>query len=658
MTAIEQTTQTFGATSAQSVTAMFGTSAAAESNALEYTNQFTAALQNSEAAVFGADSPWRLAQNPTLAAYDATGDATGIDGLAAEFSGELQGGFITPTTTLTETGAPAFIDPNAFGSQDAKMFDTEFQPYAEGIPGLQLVQLSGVELSALIESGQLQPLNAESTVPSPAGNDLFLFAANGGSPDGTQSVRLLPIAQLEALIVPELSSGLAATNAASSVVAAATGPAVQGAPELMAPGTLVPGTLASSAQNTVAAAVPVAETVQNVATAPVAAALQAAAEPKVTVPTTQPLSNAELASQAPAADTPGASTSKPGNEALTPSLNKTASETFAASKAAEQAAQVKADERAAEGHLVQQNQKAAEQIAKNGKRQAAAQAAQGQSNNSQSAQAASQASAATTVIKPVTAGKDTGIAKASSTPSTPVSSPSETYSTQTTGPIDPRQVQQTAANRVSIPLTWTPERPAGLPEIAVSAEAVAGGLTGLRGEPSFMQSMGLMGGKPSPALSGQITKQMSLQVSKAVKNGSNEFNMRLNPAELGNVRVKMSFTDAGRVSAQFLVERPETLELLQREVRGMERALEAGGHKVAQDGVCFNLDTGDGQSAGKSFADAMQQDRLKEQIEDGQTDQQNATDNEFSEPDNLTDLATLAEILSRVSPDTGLDVRV
>ncbi|MEX0298513.1 MAG: flagellar hook-length control protein FliK [Kordiimonas sp.] len=207
------------------------------------------------------------------------------------------------------------------------------------------------------------------------------------------------------------------------------------------------------------------------------------------------------------------------------------------------------------------------------------------------------------------------------------------------------------------PVTWTPERVSGFGE-GFSADTFAGGLSGLRGESSFLSSMGILGGKASPHMGAQVAKQLNLQVTNAVKNGSNEFTMRLDPAELGRVQVKMKFSSDGTVAAQVMVERPETLSLLQREVRGLERAIETGGHQADENGISFSLDTSDGESAGKAFAEAMHEDRLKEQLEQNSSGSTATAGDDALLGDETNDPAVLEEILSRVTPETGLDVRI
>lgn len=203
------------------------------------------------------------------------------------------------------------------------------------------------------------------------------------------------------------------------------------------------------------------------------------------------------------------------------------------------------------------------------------------------------------------------------------------------------------------PVQWAPERLFGLPD-STSASAMASGLAGLKGESSLMNSMGLLGGRASPELGHQVGQQLNASVTKAVKAGQQEFTLRLNPSELGRVQVKLNFLEGGRVQAQVMAERPETLELLQRDPRGLERAIEAGGSK-ADGGIEFSLEDKDGQSAGKAFAEAMQQEKMREQMDERSGGGEAGPD---GDDEMMQEEIPLEEILSQVTVETGLDVRV
>ncbi|WP_262690917.1 flagellar hook-length control protein FliK [Kordiimonas aestuarii] len=229
----------------------------------------------------------------------------------------------------------------------------------------------------------------------------------------------------------------------------------------------------------------------------------------------------------------------------------------------------------------------------------------------------------------------------------------------TARPVDPvaarpETLPQMNATR-DLSLTMTPERLAGLPDGSAS-DIVATGLSGMRGDGGFMASMSLLGGHASRGLQGHVAKQLNMSVSKAVKAGEQEFTMRLDPAELGRVQVKLRFMDGGRVHAQVTAERPETLELLQRDARGLERAIDANNAKGQGATIEFSLDQGNQQeSAGKAFAEAVQQEKMRDELAARSAGGHAAG---FTDKDAGTDDVPLDDILPYVDAETGLDIRV
>jgi len=469
--------------------------------------------------------------------------------------------------------------------------------------GFQLVKVTPENFATLF--GGLEVASQEGLSPEPqAANALsetqfFLIQEPGaGSLD---DIHILPVSALEALLAPTFA---AATDVnGKSQVTAATNPTVNDA----APG-LVPTTPVDTPLTGNTAAQPVSQVTST--------------ETPIATPT-DPVTGKTLAERA--GEIAAVKTAKDQAATVDIKIQKT-TEAEALGVQAQQAvnaAKKAATANQAAGQPGQQNSAVTNQAA-------TAAAAQSSANN-QSGEQKQSKSNDTPQAAAITAAK----AQAASMPQ-PASAPALPFTAQQ---------------------SWTPERISGFGD-GFSGESFAGGLSGLRGESSFVTSMGLLGGKPSPHMGGQIAKQLNLQVTNAVKNGSSEFTMRLDPAELGRVQVKMQFGADGKVAAQVMVERPETLELLQRETRGLERAIEAGGHKANDGGISFSLDTGDGESAGKAFAEALHQDRLKEQISENTAHNAGAAENNDTSMMEDNDLATLEEILSRVTPETGLDVRI
>ena len=85
------------------------------------------------------------------------------------------------------------------------------------------------------------------------------------------------------------------------------------------------------------------------------------------------------------------------------------------------------------------------------------------------------------------------------------------------------------------------------------------------------------------------TNQVFVQLTKAVQNGQNKITVQLRPEELGRVEVKLDIGGDGRVKAMVMADKPETLDLLQKDSRVLERALQEAGLKTDNNSLSFNL---------------------------------------------------------------------
>jgi len=82
---------------------------------------------------------------------------------------------------------------------------------------------------------------------------------------------------------------------------------------------------------------------------------------------------------------------------------------------------------------------------------------------------------------------------------------------------------------------------------------------------------------------------LAVQIAKNVDLGINRFQIRMDPPELGRIDVKLEFGKDGRMTANLTVERPETLDLLQRDARALERALVGSGLNTDKGSLNFSL---------------------------------------------------------------------
>ena len=96
----------------------------------------------------------------------------------------------------------------------------------------------------------------------------------------------------------------------------------------------------------------------------------------------------------------------------------------------------------------------------------------------------------------------------------------------------------------------------------------------------------------------------SLGVTIAAKSadGARHFDIRLDPPDLGRVDVRLSMDDSGNARASLIVDKPQTLELLQRDASNLNRALSEAGLSLSNNGLNFSLRGQDRQDDGGSVA--------------------------------------------------------
>lgn len=85
------------------------------------------------------------------------------------------------------------------------------------------------------------------------------------------------------------------------------------------------------------------------------------------------------------------------------------------------------------------------------------------------------------------------------------------------------------------------------------------------------------------------TDQVAVHIAKAAADGADKINIKLKPVSLGQIEVQLDVSPDGRVHAVIAADKPETLDLLQRDARGLERALNDAGLRTDSGSLSFNL---------------------------------------------------------------------
>lgn len=119
--------------------------------------------------------------------------------------------------------------------------------------------------------------------------------------------------------------------------------------------------------------------------------------------------------------------------------------------------------------------------------------------------------------------------------------------------------------------------------------------------------------------------QLAFELARQVQDGNTRFQIRLDPPELGRIDVRLDIDQSGQVNARLTVEKAETLDLMQRDQRGLERALQQAGLDGAKTNLEFSLkqnpfagqqgQMGDGKGQGGAEAGASANDNGAAEVE-------------------------------------------
>ncbi|MCH7711331.1 MAG: flagellar hook-length control protein FliK [Proteobacteria bacterium] len=99
-----------------------------------------------------------------------------------------------------------------------------------------------------------------------------------------------------------------------------------------------------------------------------------------------------------------------------------------------------------------------------------------------------------------------------------------------------------------------------------------------------------------------VVDQLAVHIVKAAAAGMDKISITLRPAALGHIEIQLELSHDGRIAAVVTAEKSETLELLQRDARGLERALQEAGLRTNSDSLNFNL-RGEGSDDGQETSD-------------------------------------------------------
>jgi flagellar hook-length control protein FliK len=93
---------------------------------------------------------------------------------------------------------------------------------------------------------------------------------------------------------------------------------------------------------------------------------------------------------------------------------------------------------------------------------------------------------------------------------------------------------------------------------------------------------------------------VAIEIAANVKSGKSSFEIRLDPADLGRIDVRVQIDQNGQVTSHLTVEKPETLSMLRQDAPQLQQALNDAGLKTDSGGLQFSLrdQSSSGQNSG------------------------------------------------------------
>jgi flagellar hook-length control protein FliK len=82
---------------------------------------------------------------------------------------------------------------------------------------------------------------------------------------------------------------------------------------------------------------------------------------------------------------------------------------------------------------------------------------------------------------------------------------------------------------------------------------------------------------------------LAVEIAATAQSGKTHFEVRLDPADLGRIDVRIDVDRNGQVTSHLTVEKPETLSMLRQDAPQLQQALNDAGLKTGSGGLQFSL---------------------------------------------------------------------
>lgn len=90
-------------------------------------------------------------------------------------------------------------------------------------------------------------------------------------------------------------------------------------------------------------------------------------------------------------------------------------------------------------------------------------------------------------------------------------------------------------------------------------------------------------------MSREVADQVKVNITKSAVKGIDKIDVRLKPEDLGSIEIKMQLSKDGKLQAHIISSRPETMEILQKEIQSLERAFNDAGFQTDEGSLSFSF---------------------------------------------------------------------
>ena len=127
-------------------------------------------------------------------------------------------------------------------------------------------------------------------------------------------------------------------------------------------------------------------------------------------------------------------------------------------------------------------------------------------------------------------------------------------------------------------------------------------------------------------MSKEVVDQVKVNITKSAIKGVDKIDISLKPEDLGHIEVKMQISKDGKLQAHIISSRPETIEMLQKEMQSLERAFADAGFEMDEGGLTFSFNDRDQASQNEKEESTRLRHFIGEMLE-GENTEEMANDN-------------------------------